>query len=53
MCPFLWVHFRTPLYRLYNPNAESGTHHYTANAAERDYLAAIGWNDEGIGWYGK
>lgn len=46
-----------PLYRLYNPNAkgeaEAGAHHYTKDAAERDYLVSIGWNSEGIGWYGK
>ena len=45
-----------PLYRLYNPNAydlgQSGAHHYTMSAAERDKLVSIGWIDEGIGWYG-
>ncbi len=45
-----------PLYRLYNPNAsgqyEAGAHHYTSDAAERDILVGLGWNDEGIGWYG-
>lgn len=45
-----------PLYRLYNPNAtgaqEAGAHHYTSNISERDMLVGIGWNDEGIGWYG-
>ena len=47
----------TPLYRLYNPNATgqyaAGAHHYTKDVEERDYLIAAGWNDEGIGWYGK
>ena len=38
-----------PMFRLYNPN--SGEHFYTAKARERDYLASIGWRDEGIGWY--
>ena len=46
----------TPLYRVYNPNAkgdqEPGGHHYTGDAAERDYLVGLGWNDEGTGWYG-
>lgn len=37
------------MYRLYNPN--SGEHFYTANYNERNYLDAIGWNYEGIGWY--
>ncbi|WP_248922279.1 CotH kinase family protein [Olsenella intestinalis] len=36
------------LYRLYNPY--SGEHFYTASAYERDVLAAIGWNDEGLAW---
>lgn len=44
---------KTPLYRLYNPNAVTGSHHYTTSAAERDHLKSVGWNDEGIGWYGK
>ena len=39
---------KTEMYRLYNPN--SGEHFYTANAAEKNYLASIGWNYEGIGW---
>ena len=47
----------TLLYRLYNPNATgqyaAGAHHYTKDVEERDYLIAAGWNDEGIGWYGK
>jgi|GEM_PF-660378 len=37
-----------PMYRLYNPN--TGEHFYTSNAGEKDYLSAIGWNFEGIGW---
>ena len=46
----------TPLYRLYNPYAtgqyEAGAHHYTKDVGERDTLIGLGWNDEGIGWYG-
>lgn len=38
-----------PMFRLYNPN--SGEHFYTANVVEKDSLAEIGWNYEGIGWY--
>ena len=34
----------------YNPNA--GDHHYTLSSKERDYLVSVGWNYEGIGWYG-
>ena len=36
------------VYRLYNPN--SGFHHYTLSAGERDNLIASGWSDEGIAW---
>ncbi|MBR2779724.1 MAG: InlB B-repeat-containing protein, partial [Firmicutes bacterium] len=46
-----------PLYRLYNPNAYlteggSGAHHYTVSEEERDSLTALGWQEEGISWYG-
>ena len=43
---------KSPLYRLYNPNAVSGAHHYTMSTEERDNLIALGWQYEGIGWYG-
>ena len=36
------------IYRLYNPN--SGEHFYTDNAKEKDYLAKVGWNYEGVGF---
>lgn len=39
---------KVSIYRVYNPN--TGEHFYTANAAERDHLTALGWRDEGIGW---
>lgn len=38
-----------PLHRLYNPN--KGSHYYTTNDSERDYLLAQGWryeHDEGF-----
>ncbi|MCR5048812.1 MAG: hypothetical protein K6A37_07640 [Saccharofermentans sp.] len=38
------------MYRLYNPN--SSEHFYTADEGERGYLINLGWDDEGIGWYG-
>ena len=41
-----------PQYRLYNPNAQTGIHHYTSSTQERDHLASLGWRTEGIGWYG-
>ena len=47
------------LYRLFNPNVQptaprnnSGSHHYTVNAAERDNLVKVGWKYEGLAWYG-
>lgn len=44
---------RVELYRLYNPNATGvGSHHYTADKAERDALVRLGWKYEGIAWYG-
>ena len=39
-------------YRLFNPNATVGTHHFTSSIEERDWLAELGWIYEGIGWYG-
>ena len=35
------------IYRLYNPNAQSGAHHFTASQSEREYLIHLGWKDEG------
>lgn len=41
------------LHRLYNPNqVEAGSHHYTADANERDALIAQGWTYEGTAWAG-
>ena len=37
-----------PVFRLYNPN--SGEHHYTLNADERDILIDVGWIYEGESW---
>lgn len=37
------------MYRLYNPN--NSEHFYTRSAYEKNYLASIGWQDEGVGWY--
>lgn len=39
----------TPMYRLYNPN--SGEHFYTGSVEERDYLASLGWQYEGVAWH--
>lgn len=41
----------SPVYRLYNPN--SGDHHYTTSAGEKNALVKAGWKDEGIGWYSE
>ena len=40
-----------PQYRLWNPNADLGSHHYTGSLEERRILLEAGWVDEGIGWY--
>jgi hypothetical protein len=37
-----------PMYRLYN--RWSGEHLFTANRPEYDYLASIGWSQEGVAW---
>ena len=31
---------------------DSGEHFYTSSEGERNHLISLGWNDEGIGWYG-
>lgn len=41
-----------PIYRLYNPNAETGIHHYTTDKNEVRELISWGWVDEEIAWYG-
>ena len=41
-----------PLYRQYNPFAQTGTHNYTAAKAENDHLVSLGWREEGNAWYG-
>ena len=41
-----------PLYRLFNPFAQTATHHYTASVEEYNDLAKIGWEQEGEAWYG-
>ncbi len=40
-----------PVYRLFNPNAKTGSHHYTLSETEKDHLVSLGWRYEGIGWY--
>ena len=42
----------TPMYRLYNPNADCGSHHYTNSIEERGFLVSVGWIFEDIGWFG-
>ncbi|MBV7391273.1 hypothetical protein [Enterococcus alishanensis] len=41
---------RLPLYRVYNKN--DGEHLYTLSRPEAQGLINLGWQDEGIGWYG-
>jgi hypothetical protein len=40
------------LHRLYNPNADCGSHHYTGSVEEREFLVSVGWIYEGVGWFG-
>ncbi len=47
------------LLRVYNPNVDptaqwgnAGAHHFTTSVDERNHLANVGWNAEGLGWYG-
>lgn len=42
----------TPLYRQYNPNEYANNHNYTTDRGEHESLLALGWNDEGLAWYG-
>lgn len=42
------AHADEQMHRMYNPN--SGEHFYTANVAEKQHLASVGWKYEGIGW---
>ena len=42
----------TPLYRQYNPNEYANNHNYTTDRGEHESLIGMGWNDEGLAWYG-
>ena len=40
-----------PVYRQYNPYANgAGSHNYTTDKAENDYLVSLGWTPEGKAW---
>lgn len=41
----------SPMYRLYNPNGEAGSHHYTKDSIEASGLIGLGWKSEGVAWY--
>lgn len=42
-----------PVYRQYNPYANgAGSHNYTTDKAENDFLVSVGWTPEGTAWYG-
>ena len=44
-----------PIYRLFNPYAQVGTHIFTIERSEYDSLAGVGWRQEGAklqGLYG-
>lgn len=40
-----------PVYRLFNPNLRSGSHHYTLAQNEVKTLQSRGWRYEGVAWY--
>lgn len=40
-----------PVYRSYNPNADTGSHHFSPLEEEHRYLGQAGWNNEGVAWY--
>ena len=44
-----------PTFRLYNPCQTEfgglGNYLWTILANERNYLVALGWQSEGVGWY--
>ena len=42
-----------PIYRLYNPNAEVGSHFFTQSEEEKVHLEKLGWQSEGIAWYAE
>ena len=39
------------VYRLYNPNAKHGQHHFTSSYTEYQNLMKAGWRGEGVAWY--
>lgn len=42
----------TPVYRVYNLNAQSGAHNYTESGFEQNSLLSNGWKYGAIAWYG-
>lgn len=40
-----------PVYRLYNPNAWTATHHFTRDVNEANALLRLGWRYEGVAWF--
>ena len=40
-----------PVYRLFNPYEKTNYHMFTASEEERDFLASLGWQPEGVAWY--
>ncbi|MGM9960879.1 MAG: hypothetical protein ACI32F_06185 [Allobaculum sp.] len=40
------------IYRVYNPNAKIGSHHYTKDFEQAHALVMQGWQYEGTCWYG-
>ena len=42
-----------PVYRVYNPNAKAGAHHFTKSQDEVKKLVKAGWQDEAVAFYSK
>ncbi len=42
----------TPIYRLFNPYVQTNYHMFTTSTAERDLLVSVGWQFEGVAFYG-
>lgn len=40
------------IYRLFNPYLVRGTHLFTTDKAEYEYLSSLGWSPENVAFYG-
>ena len=51
-CPITKMQFGEGWIGELDAGNNSGSHHYTTSAVERDHLVSIGWLYEDFGWYG-